>query len=273
MSMSSPEPNTQPASEAREKPVANRRSNRSGSSVVPYNRGLQELVEGKQTWAEPLDEAAKEAGFLGWHQRGYLPHYDAPGITQFVTFRLADAMPASRRSEWEALLQIEAERERRIELEAYLDRGAGECWLARPEIASVAEDALRYFDGQRYRLQAWVVMPNHVHVLVDIWQTPLAAVAQTWKRFMAREANKLLGHEGTFWEREYWDTWIRDEEHRRKAVRYVETNPVKAGLVAEATAWPWSSARLRDDQGRLPVLPGAPSCTRLEGDASKRVSK
>jgi putative DNA methylase len=223
---------------------------------------LRELVEGKKAWAEPLDEAAREAGFRGWHQRGHLPHYDVPGITQFVTFRLADALPASRRGEWEALLKIESERERRMELEAYLDGGAGECLLARPEIAGAAEGALRFFDGARYQLQAWVVMPNHVHVLVDIWQTPLAAVILSWKRFIAREANKLLGREGTFWEREYWDNWIRDEEHRRKAVRYVESNPVKAHLAAEASAWLWSSARLRDEYGRLPAS-GAPSCTRL----------
>lgn len=246
----------------RAKPVANRRSTRSEPSVVPYNPGLHGLVEGKKAGAEPLDTAAREQGFCGWHQRGYLPHYDVPGVTQFVTFRLADALPVSRRGEWEALLKIESERERRMELESYLDRGAGECWLARPEIAAVAESALRYFDGARYRLQAWVVMPNHVHALVDIWQTPLAAVTQSWKRFIAREANKLLGREGTFWEREYWDTWIRDEEHRRKAVRYMETNPVKAHLAAEAKAWPWSSARLRDEYGRLPAS-GAPSCTRL----------
>jgi REP element-mobilizing transposase RayT len=111
-------------------------------------------------------------------------------------------------------------------------------------------------------LQAWVVMPNHVHVLVDIWQTPLAALMQSWKRFIAREANKLLEREETFWEREYWDTWIRDEEHCRKAARYVEANPVKAHLAAEATVWPWSSARRRDEYGRLPAN-GAPSCTRL----------
>lgn len=266
----SPELNHQSPIEAREKPIKDRRSSRSAPSVVPYNPGLQELVEGKQAWTEPLDEAAKKAGFHGWHQRGYLPHYDAPGITQFVTFRLADAMPASRRSEWEALLIIESERRRRIELEAYLDRGVGECWLARPEIASIVQNALRHFDGQRYRLQAWVVMPNHVHVLVDIWQTPLAAVVQSWKRFTAREANKLLGREGTFWEREYWDTWIRDEEHRRKAVRYVESNPAKARLVADSAAWPWSSAHLRDDKGGLPVSSGAPSCTRLEGGVGKQ---
>ncbi|MEK7675467.1 MAG: transposase [Verrucomicrobiota bacterium] len=259
------------------KPVAEGRSEdstRSGASVVPYNPGLHQLVEGKNAWTEPLDEAAKEKGFRGWHQRGYLPHYDVPGITQFVTFRLADAMPASRRSEWEALCKIESERERRIQLEDYLDRGAGECWLARPKLADLTESALRHFDGERYGLQAWVVMPNHVHVLVDVWQTPLAAMVQSWKRFIAREANKLLKREGSFWEREYWDTWIRDEAHRQKAVRYVESNPVKAHLAAESTAWPWSSARKRDDFGRLripkagletgaPNETGAPSCTRL----------
>ena len=260
--MADPKPSATRRSCERAKPVANRRSTRSEPSVVPYNPGLHGLVEGKKAGAEPLDDAAREQGFCGWHQRGYLPHHDIPGVTQFVTFRLADALPASRRPEWGALLKIESERERRMELESYLDRGAGECWLGRPEIAVVAESALRYFDGARYRLQAWVVMPNHVHALVDIWQTPLAAVMQSWKRFIARQANKLLRREGTFWEREYWDTWIRDEEHRRKAVRYVEANPVKAHLAARAQDWPWSSARLRDEYGRLPAY-GAPSCTRL----------
>jgi len=260
-------PDKKRCSVADAKPSATRRSAgsvRTGMSVVPYNPGLHELVEGKKEGAEPLDEAARERGFCGWHQRGRLPHYDVPGVTQFVTFRLADALPASRRGEWEALLKIESERERRMALEAYLDRGAGECWLTRPEIAAAAESALRYFDGGRYQLQAWVVMPNHVHALVDMWQTPLTAVMQSWKRFIARQANKLLGREGSFWEREYWDTWIRDEEHRRKAVRYVETNPVKAHLAAEAKLWPWSSARMRDEYGRLPAYgAGAPSCTRL----------
>ncbi len=279
MNSETPEPDKRQSPVADDKPAASRRScetrkpttsrrsagsARFGQSVAPYNPGLRELVEGKKAGGEPPVAAAREQGFCGWHQRGRLPHYDVPGVTQFVTFRLADALPASRRSEWEALLKIESERERRMELEAYLDRGAGECWLARPEIAAVAESALRYFDGERYRLQAWVVMPNHVHLLVDIWQTPLAVVMQSWKHFIAREANKLLGREGTFWEREYWDILIRDEELRRKAVRYVEANPVKAHLAAQAQAWPWSSARLRDEYGRLPSCgAGAPSCTRL----------
>ena len=230
------------------KPAASRRSGRSGRSCPPYNPGLHKVVEGKQAWAEPLDDDAKAKGFLGWHQRGYLPHHDAPGITQLVTFRLKDAMPASRRGEWEALLRIEEDRERRTKLEEYLDRGLGECWLRQHRIAELAEGALRFFDGQRYRLG---IARDHIHVVVEVWQTPLAALLKSWKGFTAREANKLLGREGAFWEREYWDTRIRDEQQLRKAVRYVEANPLKASLVPEAKVWQWSSARLRDELGVL----------------------
>jgi len=226
------------------KPAASRRS---GRSCPPYNPGLHKLVEGKQAWAEPLADDAKAQGFLGWHQRGYLPHHDVPGVTQLVTFRLNDAMPASRRSEWGVLLRIEEDRERRTKLEEYLDRGLGECWLRQPRIADLAEGALRFFDGQRYHLGAWVVMPSHVHVLLEVWQTPLAGLLKSWKGFTACQANKLLGREGAFWEREYWDTRIRDEQQLRKAVRYVEANPLKANLVHDARAWQWSSARFRDE--------------------------
>ena len=229
------------------KPIKNRRS----ASCPPYNPGLQQMVEGKQVWAEPLDTEARAQGFLGWHQRGYLPHHDAPGLTQFVTFRLHDSMPVGRRAEWEALLRVENARQRRIELEDYRDSGQGECWLSQPAVAGLMEGALRYFDGSRYELLAWVVMPNHVHVLVRTWQTPLARVMQSWKRFVAREVNKLLGREGAFWEREYWDTYMRDEDQAVKARRYTEQNPIKAKLVREAKAWAWSSARFRDEYGRL----------------------
>lgn len=214
----------------------------------PRNPGLRELIAGKRAWSEPLDATARAHGFLGWHARGYLPHFDAPGVTQFVTFRLADALPVSRRAEWEALLRIEDDRERRQQLEAYLDLGLGECWLRRPEIARLVGDALRFFDGQRYRLEAWVVMPNHVHVLVEVWQTPLAQLLHSWKRHTSLEANRLLGRNGHFWEREYWDTLIRDEAHRVRARHYVESNPTKAKLVRDPADWPWSSAHERQPE-------------------------
>jgi REP element-mobilizing transposase RayT len=244
---------------ANAKPITNRRSERRSVSCPPYHPDLHQLVEGKQAWAEPLDDAAKAQGFLGWHQRGYLPHRDTPGLTLFVTFRLHDSFPASRRLEWEALLRIDDNRQRRKKLEDYLDHGHGECWLGQPALATLAQNALRHFDTQRYELLAWVVMPNHVHVVVKIGQTPLARVLQSWIRFIAREANKLLRREGAFWEREYWDTYMRDEEQLARARRYTEQNPVKAGLVRDAKAWPWSSARFRDEYGNLVLLPSTKS--------------
>lgn len=222
-----------------------------GLSCPPYNPALQQLVQGKQAWTESLDEQAETQGFLGWHQRGYLPHRDAPGLIQFVTFRLHDSFPAARRGEWEALLRIEDNRQRRARLEQYLDRGFGPCWLGQAKIATLAEGALWHFDHERYDLLAWVIMPNHVHALVQTRHTPLAHVLQSWKRFIAREANLLLGREGSFWEREYWDTYMRDEAQLIKAQNYIDQNPVKAGLVREAKAWRWSSARFRDPYGRL----------------------
>ncbi len=180
--------------------------------------------------------------FRGWHSRGYLPHYDAPGVIQMLTFRLDDAMPASLRSEWEALREIENERERRTKLEAYLDSGRGACHLRDARFASLVEQALLYFDGHRYRLQAWVVMPNHVHVLCELWQTPLENILHNWKRRTALQANRLLGTNGVFWQPEYWDRYMRDEAHFLKALHYIESNPVKAFLVQRPEEWPFSSA-------------------------------
>jgi REP element-mobilizing transposase RayT len=220
-------------------------------SVVPYNPGLQKLVEEKQSWSEPAIENTGDKIFQGWHQRGYLPHRDKPGLTQFITLRLHDSLPVSRKGEWELLFKLEDNRERRKQLESYLDRGAGECWLARPQIAKSAEQTLRYFDGQRYQLWAWVIMPNHIHALVEIENTPLSKVIKSWKQFVARESNKLLGREGAFWQREYWDTYMREADQSLKAIKYIEGNPVKANLVREARDWPWSSARFRNPNGEL----------------------
>ena len=134
---------------------------------------LRDLVAQKNRWNRPLTDEEKALGFLGWHERGYLPHCDYPGLVQLVTFRLADSMPASRRGEWEHLLKVEDVRERRTKLEEYLDRGIGECHLRNFRIAQLAQDSLLHFHNQRYELFAWCIMPNHVHVLVHVWQVPL----------------------------------------------------------------------------------------------------
>lgn len=223
----------------------------------PHNPGLRTLVEGKHAWATPEERSAAKQGFRSWHERGYLPHRDAPGLTQFVTIRLADSMPGSRRAEWEALLAIEDERVRRRRLEEYLDRGLGECWLRQPELASLVENTILFFHGTRYEVRAWVIMPNHAHILVHITNTPLSRVLQSWKRHSAREANRRLKRQGAFWAEDYWDTYLRDDNHETRARRYIDGNPVQARFVRTPSEWGWSSARFRDQYERL-VLPERP---------------
>ncbi len=238
---------------------------------------LRELVAEKNRCSgRQLTAEERALGFLGWHERGYLPHCDFPGLVQFVTFRLEDSMPVSCLGEWEHLLRIEDVQERRTKLEEYLDRGMGECWLRDARIATLTEEALLYFHNQRYELLAWCVMPNHAHVLVQVRQTPLWKTVQNWKVHIANECRRMAlperrapsrpvsnlnNHEPRRcsalqlkWQREYWDTFMRDEEQEQKAIRYIENNPVKAKLRRTAEEWRFSSARFRDEYRRL-VLP------------------
>ena len=224
----------------------------------PYNPGVRDLVEGKRARDARTSPALQKQGFRGWHERGYLPHRDSPGLIQFITYHLADAFPTELLGEWAALLRIEQERERRKELEAYLDKGRGQCWLRQSRIAALCEAAFLHFHGQRYLLKAWCLMPNHVHVLVQVTTVPMAAFVKSWKGFTARECNSVLGRSGAFWADDYWDTYMRDSDQERRTVRYIESNPVKAVLVRAAPEWNWSSARLRDEYGvlHLPLARG-----------------
>ena len=233
----------------------------------PHNPRLRDLIANKRQSSYRQTPKDGRLGFRGWHERGRLPHFDAPGRTQFVTFRLADCFPESQRSEWEQLLQIETDSEQRLQLEDYLDRGYGTAHLKQPAIGTLVENALRFFDGDRYVLRAWVVMPNHVHVLFAVGKIPMAEIVESWKSFTAKAANKLLGRTGRFWEPDYWDTFMRNDEHCATTVRYIESNPTKAKLVREPKEWPWCSARLRDEFGRLSAgsapVPGAAAGTRV----------
>jgi REP element-mobilizing transposase RayT len=219
--------------------------------TVPYNPGLLDLVREKQAWSQPRRQQDIDRGFLGWHENGYLPHRDVPGLVQFVTFRLADAFPNELRGEWESLVRIENDRKRRIELERYMDMGRGACHLKRPKIARIIEDALLLRHGEDYELRAWVIMPNHVHILFKVHGIPMSQLLDAWKGYTAKQANKVLGRRGKFWQDGYWDTFMRDLNHESRAKTYIESNPVKARLAASGKKWPWGSARLRDDYGRL----------------------
>jgi REP element-mobilizing transposase RayT len=229
------------------------------------------LVAQKRQWHHPTDSDESALGFRGWHTRGYLPHFDAPGIIQMLNFRLADALPQERQHEWKPILQIGDDRQRLIRIEEYYDHGYGACELALPAIAQHTENTLLYDDNRRCRLLAWVIMPNHVHVLAEIWTTPVGKLTKDWKSISAKFANRCLGRTGNWWQEDYFDRFIRDDAHFHKTVHYIENNPVKAGLVKEAKAWPWSSAKWRPEGfGLQPVQ--SPKPNDRSADASSACS-
>ena len=140
-------------------------------------------------------------------------------------------------------------REWRKRIHEFLDNGYGSCFLRDERLAGIVENALFHFDGQRYALHAWCVMPNHVHTLF----TPhdghkMSTITHSWKSFTAHECNKVLKRTGRFWQREPFDRYIRNERHFRNALIYIEDNPVKAGLCQRPEDWRWSSARRRGQQ-------------------------
>ena len=231
----------------------------------------------KRQWHHQPSAEEKAQGFKGWYSRGYLPHFDRPGTWQFITYRLADSIPAELRHEWQAAMTLEDDREKFRRMEQMLDRGHGSCPLRKPRTAQMVQDNLWFHDGKAYRLLAWVVMPNHVHVLAEMWK-PLGTVLRNWKSYTGSEANKMLGQAGeTFCQADYFDRYIRDQENYRKVVQYIESNPVKAGLARAPEQWMWSSASYRGRYGadELPQIPhserGQP-CPR-ETDGEQRADK
>ncbi len=185
--------------------------------------------------------------FKGWHKRRYLPHLDVPNRRQAITYRLADSVPKEVTEQWKAEFQHLDDHERQIKLHRlitrYEDQGHGACHLRDPANASIVVENLRHFDGTRYKLLEWCVMPNHVHILIDCLDTcPLDQIIRSWKNFTAREINLRLKRVGRFWNHDYYDRLIRDDDHLARARRYIRMNPVKAGLCQNPEDWPFSSA-------------------------------
>jgi REP element-mobilizing transposase RayT len=179
-----------------------------------------------------------------------------------VTFRLKDSIPATawdayhRRREiltnkleqtistggssntLDAVMTLRAEMAELQEsmIEPVLNESHGECWLQRPEIAGLVLDALKHFDGDRYTLLCWSVMPNHVHAILQPHEgQKLENILHSWKSFTAKMANELLGRTGGFWQEEYYDHVVRDGEDFRNQIRYVLENPRKGQAAGEWT--------------------------------------
>ena len=203
----------------------------------------------------------------GFHTRNTLPHLKRDGGAYFVTFRLADTLPAELierlKRERDTILQQALTAKRPLtwpeqeglfrwysaRVDAYLDAGHGECLLKRRDLAELVANALRYFEGQRYELRSWVVMPNHVHAVVGPKppQT-LTKILHSWKSFTASEANKILKRANRhFWQTESYDHLVRDDADLARCCEYTTRNPVSARLCERPEDWEWSSAFLAHD--------------------------
>ena len=180
--------------------------------------------------------------------RRRLPHWRPEGKALFLTWHLYGSLPHNRFPPPGSLSGGKAF----VWMDRFLDEARfGPNWLKREELARIvvgalqhAADPLRFFD-----LHAYAVMPNHVHVLLEPLVDP-SKLLHSVKGFSAREANKLLARAGEpFWQRESYDHWVRDGQEFERIRRYIEENPVRAGLVATAEEYPWSSAHAGGNAG------------------------
>jgi len=222
-------------------------------SVILTSATLATSANGRSTGVPPVSSQA-----LKKREGARLPHWTKANAAYAITFRLADSLPRQVLADWEAECDEIIERaeqmqrelsqaeQRRVDelhsdrVDQWLDRGEGECLLRQPELAEVVAEALRHFDEDRYRLLAWTVMPNHVHVVlrpISGFEVPM--IVHSWKSFTAHEINKRLDRNGAVWQVEYFDRLIRDNEELARQVEYAWRNPEVARL--EDWQWRWKA--------------------------------
>lgn len=190
------------------------------------------------------------------------PHLQPKEATFFVTTRLADSLPTyviEELKEEQAFLHkqiLDAKDERTRDrfifklqsryfgrFEDYANRvSVGPHWLSDERIAAIIAEALHFRDGKIYDLICYTIMPNHVHLVFSCQRHDISLdrIMQSLKRHTAREANKILGREGAFWQHESYDHVVRDEAELERILQYVLLNPVKSGLCQSWKQWKWS---------------------------------
>jgi putative transposase len=172
-----------------------------------------------------------------------LPHWEKPGHAIFLTWRLFGSLPGEFRTA--AAPKDESAGVRFFRFDRYLDDARfGPVWLRDPGVAEIVVAAIRRGERelQQYRTVAFAVMSNHVHLLLRPL-VPLREITKGLKGVTARHANLLLGRTGAqFWQDESFDRWTRDDAEELRIARYIEMNPVRAGLAKQPKDWAWSSA-------------------------------
>jgi putative transposase len=173
-----------------------------------------------------------------------LPHWHPTGKSVFLTWRLQGSLPADLSHKFKTATNADSGKQFRL-VDQELDRAStGPLWLKDPRIAEIVVAAIRH--GQSvldcFDMHAFVVMANHVHLLITP-KVEIERITKGIKGVSSRRANVILGRTGTiFWQQESFDHWIRNESEMERVRRYIERNPVLAGLVKTPEDWAWSSA-------------------------------
>ena len=182
-----------------------------------------------------------------------LPHWYQPGATYFVTFRTKDSIPdeVSRRwhferqkwleqngvsfsdNDWQnQLAKLPSMKRRQFHLRYskafldYLDEGWGKCLLGQMRFSNIVADSLLHCDVERYVMSDFVVMPNHVHILVGLLgDVDILQLCYSWKKFTAGKINKVLGVTGRFWQEESFDHLVRSPQQFDAIRAYIAANP------------------------------------------------
>ena len=178
-----------------------------------------------------------------WKNRCYLPHFDAGEIVQFISMRLYDAVPRHLIDFWKEQLQwpegaVDPETVIKLTrlIDKYADAGYGHCFFRQPEISQLVESSLLFNDNRAYRLLGWTVMPNHIHFMIILLQnSSLPKTIRALKSYIAHQANIMLNRSGEFWQREYYDRYIRSWSHFIYARNYILSNPQKIGYTKKYT--------------------------------------
>lgn len=186
--------------------------------------------------------------------RRNLPHWTQESCTYFVTFRLGDSLPSIALTElseqkkiwmehhpkpWTEQVQSEYNQIFASQVDRWLDQGHGSCVLRGPEIRGILAAAIQYFCPSRYHLDCFVLMPNHVHVLLcPSVGRALSTIVHSWKSYSALQINRVLQRTGPLWMDEYFDHLVRSGDHLARFRKYIAQNPRRAGLAAEEfTLW------------------------------------
>jgi REP element-mobilizing transposase RayT len=209
---------------------------------------LRPIVNRPAAFPENILPSAHYPFVATFHTRR-LPHYHAVGQPIFLTWRLQGSLPANR-----SFPSASTSGQAFLAMDRILDNArTGPQYLRLPEIAQMVVEAIHYRDQRlrHYDLHRYVVMGNHVHLLITP-QVEVSKLMQSLKRFTAREGNRILGLTGqTFWQDESYDRLVRGGAEFERIASYIEMNPVNAGLAPTPEDFPWSSARTTDNRQQV----------------------